>query len=71
MFKVSLGGANLSRTNLGGIKLLETSLIEDILNDVDLTGVAGEGLKDSGLEINQFCRTKTSFGIIITNCRDK
>ena len=61
----------MSRTNLGGIKLLETSLTEAILNDADLTVVAGEGLQDSGLEINKFCRTQTPFGIVISNCRDK
>ena len=71
LFKVSLGGANLSRTNLGGIKLRGNSLTEAILNDADLTGVAGEGLQDSGLEINKFCRTQTPFGIVISNCRDK
>ena len=54
----------MSRTNLGGIKLLETSLTEAILNDADLTVVDGEGLQDSGLEINKFCRTQTPFGIV-------
>ena len=63
--KCDLSEANLSKADLSGANLSGADLSGANLTDTDLTGANLKNIKNP-----QFCRTKTSIGIMNPDCRD-
>ena len=59
--------ANLTESDLRGADLRSANLLGATLKDTNFTGA---NLKNVRLDKSQFCRTKTSVGMMNPNCRD-